>query len=363
MKWLGKLRENLQENITLASVLKILGILGIVYLLSLTSHVWLSIIKTVFKILLPFIIGFVIAYIMNPLVNRLDRKGISKKIVIPLLFIVLIVILVLLVFTVGPMVYTRTASFINSLIQAVDKLFEIYKENSTSNTNVLIQTVYQQFNVLLNESKNWLPNLSVVIPQIFSGFIGFLTNALFAVIISIYFLLDYEKITKYIDRLSEKINPDLTKIFHLIDQRIGIYLHGLLILMIIKFVEYGILYYLIGHKDWIVLALLSSISLLVPYFGGTVANLIGILTALSLPTPNIICLVIGILLLSNVDAYVIEPIVHMKNSRIRPLWTLFSIFAGGILFGSIGVMISLPVYMILRVIIEFYRDKFEGEAK
>lgn len=363
MKWTVKFKEKIEESITLNRILKLLGILGIIYLLSLTSHVWMTVIKTIFKITLPFIIGFVIAYVLYPIVRYLDKKGITKKIVVPLIFFLLLICLALLVFTVSPMIYTQMVSFINSLIQAVNKLFEIYKENSMNNTNTLVQEVFKQFNVLLNESKNWLPNLSAILPQIFNSFIGFLTNALFAVIISIYFLLEYEQITSYINRLSEKFNPDLPKLFQLIDQRIGIYLHGLVILMMIKFVEYGLLYYLIGHKDWFVLALLSSISLLVPYFGGTVANLIGILTALSLPTFNIVCLLIGIVLLSNIDAYVIEPFVHMKNSRIRPLWTLFSIFAGGILFGSIGVMISLPVYMIIRVIIEFYREKFEGEAK
>lgn len=362
MKWVINFRDKIQNNISLTAILKVVAILLIVYLLSVTSYVWMSIAHTILQIALPFIVGFIIAYLLHPLIERMEKFGIGRKVVIPVLFVIIIVALSTLIFTISPTIYNRVVSFINSIGQGVNSLFDIYKNLSESDPSPLLQAMLQQFNLLMNESKTWLPNFSTLIPQVFNGFIGFLTNMILTVIISFYFLFDYEKITSYIDYLSEGLNPDLPKIYNLIDNRIGAYLHGLVILMIIKFIEYSILYNMVGHKDWIIIALLTSIGLIIPYFGATVANLIGILTALTLPTSNVVILIIGILILSNFDAYIIGPLVHLKNSQIQPLWTLFSIIAGGICLGSLGVMISVPVFMICKVLVNFYREKSNNEV-
>ena len=37
--------------------------------------------------------------------------------------------------------------------------------------------------------------------------------------------------------------------------------------------------------------------------------------------------------------------------KISPLWALFSIYAGGILAGGLGVMVAIPAYLAVRTII------------
>jgi predicted PurR-regulated permease PerM len=61
--------------------------------------------------------------------------------------------------------------------------------------------------------------------------------------------------------------------------------------------------------------------------------------------------------LSQVDAYVIEPLIHSRNVRITPLWALFSIYAGGILGGGIGVMVAIPVYLAIRAVAALNREE------
>ena len=79
-------------------------------------------------------------------------------------------------------------------------------------------------------------------------------------------------------------------------------------------------------------------------------------------TPNLIALIIGILVLSNVDNYVISPIVHEKRSSLGPLLTIFVIFAGGVIYGPIGIMISVPVTIIVKTGLEVYKSKHEDEV-
>ncbi|MBQ1205731.1 MAG: hypothetical protein IIX67_00855, partial [Clostridia bacterium] len=39
-------------------------------------------------------------------------------------------------------------------------------------------------------------------------------------------------------------------------------------------------------------------------------------TALNMPTPNLIILIVMIVILSNVDPYIIQPMVHSRNTKI-----------------------------------------------
>ena len=167
-------------------------------------------------------------------------------------------------------------------------------------------------------------------------------------------LSDFERVKGYICKFArmfyEKADPYLFKI----DEEVSVYLKSLLIIMAIKFIEYSLFYFLIGHEDWVIIGLLTAVGQLVPYLGGTLANSIGIITALSLSPIRIFFLIAGICVLSNVDAYVISPLIHEKRSSLGPLITLFAVFAGGVVYGALGIMFSIPLAIAIKAICEVY---------
>ena len=84
MGWLHKMNAYFKEQLSLKNLLKVLLILLILYFLSLTSNVWMSWLTTLRLILTPFLVGFVIAYVVHPFIEFLQKKGVSRKIAIPL---------------------------------------------------------------------------------------------------------------------------------------------------------------------------------------------------------------------------------------------------------------------------------------
>ena len=170
---------------------------------------------------------------------------------------------------------------------------------------------------------------------------------------------EWHSIKYYIKRICGNISCLLSSCLTVIDYEVGSYIHSLLILMIIRFFEYSLVYLIVGHHDWMILALLTSISLLIPYLGPTVVNCLGILTALTLPVSRVLLLITFIMVLSFVDEYVIAPLVHAHNTGVTPLWSLFSIFAGGTLFGAVGIIVAIPVYLSLRAVYRVFIHKEE----
>ena len=157
--------------------------------------------------------------------------------------------------------------------------------------------------------------------------------------------------------------PNSDIYLHEIDENVTVYLKSMALLILIRFVEYCAFYYCVGHHDWLIIGIISALGAVIPYIGGTVANAIGILTGLTLPSSNLAALIIGIIVLSNVDNYVISPIVHEKRSSLGPLLTIFVIFAGGVIYGPIGIMLSVPVTIMIKTGMVIYKQEHKDDIE
>jgi Predicted permease len=362
MDTIKRVKQMFEKDLSLARLLKILVILLIVYLISLTSGVWGAILNKTKIVLLPFVIGFGIAYIVHPLVAFLETKKISKKITIPITVMLLLLLFVWIIITLLPLIYNDAINFITSMSDAVGKIYAWYVE-SNDNPSQLVEAATNTFISFLNDYKSWFPNLPVLLPQVINSIIEFFTNSILAVIVAIYVLFDYRKITNSILSLSKSVHQNMPIYIGGVNEEVSVYIRSLLILMVIKFVEYSLLYYLMGHRYWMIMGVLMSLGLLIPYFGATLANIIGVLTALTMSPMNVILLIILIAILAMVDGYIISPLVHARKSEIKPLWTLFSVFLGGTILGALGVMLAIPAYMSIRQIFRIYRNKAEERNK
>ena len=352
MKILANFFGKLTEDVQIKTLLKIIFVLLIVFLIKETDIVWKGILSKIWFILQPFVYGFAIAYVLHPFILFLEDKKISRKAVIPILYIFIIVAFMWLVFTLIPMVYSRLSSLITSMTSGINNLFDFYTKVSESSAPVWVQEAMKELVKILNNTKD-LISVNVNIPKVFSNTISVLTRTILTFIISIYMCYGWENIAGRIYKIAFNIKHTYPIYLHNISHEIGDYISSLIILMVIKFIEYSILYLLIGHRDWMIIAILYSIGLIIPYLGGTLANTIGILTSLTLPINKVIILVVAIIILSNIDAYVTGPMVHSHNVKIPPLWALFAILAGGTLAGPVGIMLGIPVYLALRVIVHY----------
>ena len=226
-----------------------------------------------------------------------------------------------------------------------------------------MNTVGDYVTNFIKQWQSWLPQVTNALPSVFNSLLSILSTVIFSLIIGIYMLFDFDRIKYCIRKGALMFMPHSEKYLTEIDAELTVYLKSLVILMIIKFFEYGLLYFLVGHNDWLIVALLTSIGLIIPYFGSTIANCIGILTGLTLSPIRFICLCVGIVILSSVDGYVIGPLIHQKRSSLGPLVSLFAVFAGGILAGVWGITLAVPVALSIRSMIEIYsKEQTEEHA-
>ena len=123
------------------------------------------------------------------------------------------------------------------------------------------------------------------------------------------------------------------------------------------------MYAIIGHPDALMLGTLAGVSNLIPYFGGIITNIVAAITAFVISPELFIKTIIVFVVFSAIDGNVINPLVYGKTNKIHPLVVIISVFAGGILFGITGIIVSLPVAIILIATYKYFKSDISEFSK
>ena len=140
------------------------------------------------------------------------------------------------------------------------------------------------------------------------------------------------------------------------DIEISNYFNGLLKTMLIQFVEYTVVFAFIGHPNYLILSILAAVTTIIPYFGGFLVNILAIIIASVVSNKLLILTIIVCIICPNIDGYIIGPKVYGKTNQLPALVNIFAVFAGGILGGFWGIVVSLPVAIVLISTYRFFEE-------
>ncbi len=332
-------------------LLNVLIFAALIYLALNTMNYWGGVISTIFSIILPFLIAFGIAYSLYPIVRKLKKKGLSNRLSVTIVSVSVIFIIIGLIAITVPLVYDQLillSKTVGEVITDFSSKFEINLGDFQTTINEVLDDLIKSVGKYVSDGTFDFVGKSV----------GFVTNAIIILIVSIYFLADMEKIRNEVKNLLTR-NKKKRKTYNyvrVLDRELGQYLNGLAIFIGIQFVEYSLLFRIIGHPNWLLLGILASLTTVIPYFGGLITNIIAVILSSVVSTQLFIATLVVCFIFPNIDGYIISPKVYGKTNNIDPLWTIFAVIAGGALFGIVGIMISLPVYIALNCTFQFYKE-------
>ena len=127
-------------------------------------------------------------------------------------------------------------------------------------------------------------------------------------------------------------------------------------------VYYGIALTLAGLSSGLALGLLIGVLAIIPILGVTTGLILAIgLAANQYGTWTEILVVCGIFASGQLaEANILTPKLIGDRVHLHPVWVIFALFAGGTLFGFVGVLIAVPAAAVIGVLARFalarYRD-------
>lgn len=336
-------KTKLNNRIINAAALMILLYVGIINI----GLLWGIITKCV-QVLAPFIVGFAFAYAFTPLVRWLESKNVPRLVALLIVIFGLILIVLLLLSITLPLVYDQLSLLIKMLGEVftnVDNKFDLNILNFEIKITDYLNDALKQIGAIASSTTMGFLNKSINFTGKFIvGFVGF-----------IYFLVDMEKIRVGLKEILLANSKKIYKYIKCMDVEITNYLKGLEIFMVIQLFEYSILFFIIGHPNWLILGILACLTTVIPYFGGLITNIIAIILASVVSLPLVIMTTIICLIFPQLDGYLISPKVYGKTNNVNPLITIMAVSIGGTLAGITGIVVALPCYLLIRTTYNYFK--------
>ena len=306
------------------------------------------------SILFPFLLGFIVSYAVNPFVLFLEKK-VSRKLAILLVIILLISLILFLFISILPMLYHQIAGFSIQLIQIfsnLDKKFSFSLE---------LQDIFTKISSFVIQSVGKVTFATTV--DVFFSIIHFFSQFFLVMISFIYFLFYMEDIRKKLKYVLQSRYFRLYSFLKQLDNNMICYVKSLGLFMFIQFIEYALLFLIIGHPYWLVLGIFIGLFTVLPYIGGLLSNLIAITSAFMISKELFYLTLFVSFFFPMIDEYLISPKVYGKKNDIHPVITVFLLSLGGTIGGILGIVLAIPIYLFIRTTVLFFKDDMKIGVK
>lgn len=351
MKFFQSLFKMISSKQITQTLLNLLIMFLILLLLDSTRSVWGGILRTVWLVIKPFFLAFVIAFVLNPFINWVQKYVKKRSLAVGLVYIACIACIILLISLAIPLIYTSLTEMYPAFESGLRYIARFIATNFNYNITSLTTHIQLTASQMLQSSTVLDTTLDVLNQALIN-----ITNILIYLILAIYMSINYQNIRTKIKLLSRKIDPSIPVYLKEINLSLIQYVKAFAIGALAQALTTSIMYLAIGHHNWLLLGVFSGISSIIPYVGPICANILGVITSLSMGTSKLIILFIFIFIQSNIMSYVIQPKIYSSQIDLSIMWVLFGILSGSTLFGMWGMVIAMPLLVTIKITYRVYRQ-------
>ena len=317
------------------------------------------------NIIAPAILALLLYYLFNPLINFLEKHKIKRTYAVVILYLVIISLIIVGIGSILP-------SLADQLTNFIDDFPEFFAAANDSVRNWTTNLPYsssiegfidqgQDFIAKIPENtQKYLTEGVSGLSRIISSVTNFVITLVIAPIMLFFLLKDDEKIAQGILNVTPpKWREDLTKISSQINDQVGAYVKGQLIIASAIALMAFLGFTLIGLEYNVILAIITGFTSIIPYIGPIIAFSFAFVVAITTSWWMVVKLLIVWAIVQFMEGNVIQPSVMGKQLDIHPLTIIIVLLVAGDLLGFVGLILGVPLYSIIRVLVRFIFEQFK----
>ncbi len=314
------------------------------------------------------IIAYVIAYLAHPMLVWLERHHISRGIGALVTIIIVIGMLALA----SSLLYTVFHQF-SDLIQNLPQYTKSFSDwiggytgrfPILSSLNDRLQELSQ--NGAAGFQKYATPYLDKLVPYLrdnsgtflasLMSFAGVMGEGFAVLIMSIYIMLDYDKIGLTLLRIfPRKWQPFVLDLSDNVGHAVGGYLKGQLVIAAFVGIFIGIGLSIFGIPSAPAIGFMAGAFNIVPYLGVIIAITPAILLAATAGGLTKVLIVLAIFIVANqLEGHFLSPMVLGRTTNLHPATVIIAILTGLTLYGIVGALLAVPVAALGKLLLQEY---------
>ena len=306
-------------------------------------------------------LAFIIAAAMRPGVEALRRRGLPRGVGILVHYLGLVAVVGLLLYFVVP-----TAS---DQIRAAVPTSQAELKRQAAEAEGIRQRVLVSIQDRLEE----LPSAEEIASRAFDPALEITVRA-FEVMVGIFFTLAsaaywiFERdraiglVTSLLPRPRRKIVRDT---WDLIDLKLGAYVRGQLILIVMVATVLSVSFRIIGLPFWLLLGIFAGVVEIIPVIGPLTAGALAVGVGLTDSLGVAFAAGVAVLIVRLLEDYLVIPRVLGDAVGLTPLTVLVAVSSVTILFGGFAVLLAIPLAAVLATLVDVlvrHRDPAKEET-
>lgn len=316
-------------------------------------------------IVAPVILAVVFFYLLNPLVSWLEKKKVKRLWGTAIVFVAFLLLLTYGIVLLIPIIVEQVTSFVGDFPNYIDSLssqleefaagsiFETYYHDAMDNLNGIVGDVPSMI-------WSWVTNSSQKIVSVFSTISNVVVVIVTFPVILFFMLVDRGKFKPFIMKILPPVfRDDVSIVSERITNVVGSYIVGELLVA----VSLGLLllagYLIIGLDYAFVLSIIATVTAIIPYIGATIGIIPALVVAAFTSPAMLLKMAVVWIVAQTVQGNFIEPNIMGKSLKMHPLTIIVVLLIAGNLLGVIGMILGVPMFAILKVLLEYLFEKFK----
>ena len=318
------------------------------------------------SILLPFVAAAGIAYFLDPLALRLTRAGMGRGAAALLLVTALVATALVFALLLYPLIVAQVGILV-SRVPAYANDLRLWAGQVIVH---LQQRLGQDYvdgklrDLVSGQAGAMLGFLAGALTRILGGgFALFNVLSLLVVtpVVAFYLLRDWPGVVQRVDRwLPRRYAGVLRLQAREVDRILSAWLRGQALCCVLLALFYALALQLVGLDLGLIVGITAGVLSFIPYVGSITGGVTSIGLALAqFPTWAGVAEVVAVFVTGQLlEGYVIYPRFLGDRVELHAVWVIFALFAGGAVFGFLGVLLAVPVAAMIGVLARFWLRRY-----
>ena len=317
-------------------------------------------------ILTPFLIGAGLAYLGDPLADWLEARRLSRTMAVVIVFSVMLVLVMIFVAVLLPLLQHQFLIFAAKMPGYFDwfqhhVLPWIQAHLGMAELNLDLETMKKTLLGHWQQLSDVGAQVVTAITHSWLAMLAWLANLVLIPLVTFYLLRDWDIALQRIgELLPRQIAPTIQRLAKDCDTVLGHFLRGQMSVMFALAVVYSLGLWWVGIDLALLIGLFAGLVSFVPYLGFILGVLAAGIAALvqyhdALHIMQVV-LVFGVGQV--LESFVFTPLLLGDRIGLHPLGVIFSVMAGGQLFGFVGVLLALPTAAVIGVLLRYAHERY-----
>jgi len=303
------------------------------------------------EVLVVAFIAFIIVSAITPMVDFLEKYRLPRTLVVIVIFLLFISGLFYLISSLVPAISDQIKLLAQNIPAYSDKLAFLREkiQHLFNGNEYLLQQ--EKNNLLINLgnrlNENWLDIFSQA-----GSFIGVVVDVIAILSLAIFLTIQKRSVGNFLKAFIPKRHEEYAvTLIERIQHKMGHWLLGQIVLNLLMGILIYIGLYLLGVPYALLLAVIAALFEFVPFLGGILSAVLGVLVALSISPLTAVIVLALYLAVQQFQNHIMAPLVMRQVVGLNPVAVIIAILVGLKVAGPLGIILAIPITAALSVFV------------